>query len=224
MSPNPEPIPSDPVATLREVGVIAVLRAPSAGTAVRAAEALIAGGVRGIEITYSTPDAAQAIRELCGRFSGTAYVGAGTILSAGQAEEAADAGARFLVTPGAHRPTVSAMVGTGVAVFCGALTPGEVMTAIELGSAAIKIFPASLGGPPYLASLRGPFPATPFLPTGGVTAENLGSWIGAGATAVGAGSELCSVADMAAGSWDAIRQRGSAFARAYRDVRKAVAA
>ena len=103
------------------------------------------------------------------------------------------------------------MLATGRVTMLGALTPTEVMVARRLGAHVVKIFPASLGGPAYLQSLRGPFPAVPFMPTGGVNAGNIAHWFAAGAVAVGAGSELVSAAAMKAGDWDAI----SATARAF---------
>ncbi len=98
--------------------------------------------------------------------------------------------------------------------MAGALTPTEVMRADHLGVHVVKLFPASLGGPEYVRSLRGPFPDTPFMPTGGVSAENLSEWLAAGVVAVGAGSELCSGADIQAGRFDAIEANARRFARA----------
>ena len=95
------------------------------------------------------------------------------------------------------------MLATGATTMGGALTPTEVMRAVKLGVDVVKVFPASLGGPAYVKSLRGPFPDVPFMPTGGVSADNLGDWLAAGVIAVGAGSELCSAA----------RHRGGRFAR-----------
>ena len=204
---------------LERAGVLAVLRAPSAALAVQAVDALVAGGVRGIEITYSTPDAARAIAESARRHGDQIYLGAGTVLTPAQADEAVEAGAAFLVSPGTDEPLVAAMRATGVAVFTGALTPSEVMAALRLGVDAVKIFPASLGGPTYLKSLRGPFPDVAFMPTGGVNAGNIKDWLAAGAVAVGAGSELCSPAAMAAGRWDQVEAAAREFSAAYRAAR-----
>lgn len=203
------------LAALRATGVIAVLRAPSAGHAVRTVDALVAGGITGIEITYSTPQAADAIREIDQRHGEKVYLGAGTILTVAQAKEAVDAGARFLVSPGTDPSLAEVMVDTGAAVILGALTPSEVMTAVRLGAHAVKIFPASLGGPGYLKSLRGPFPDVPLMPTGGVNAGNIAEWLGAGAIAVGAGGELCSASAMAADRWDEIQNTARQFADAF---------
>jgi 2-dehydro-3-deoxyphosphogluconate aldolase/(4S)-4-hydroxy-2-oxoglutarate aldolase len=194
--------------------VLAVVRAPSADSAVRAADALVAGGVTGIEITYSTPDAASAIRRVADRYGDAVLIGAGTVTTPDQAAQAADAGARFLVSPGTRRRLTEAMRATGLLVLTGALTPSEVMAAVEYGADVVKIFPASLGGPAFLRSLRGPFPDVPLMPTGGVTPDNLGEWLDAGAIAVGAGSDLVSTADLAAGRYDEVERRARLFAAA----------
>lgn len=201
---------------LERAGVLAVLRAPSARQAVHAVDALVAGGVTGIEITYSTPDATDAIAEVARRHGHGIYLGAGTVMTRAHAQDAVAAGATFLVSPGTDEPMVAIMKETGAAVFTGALTPSEVMTAIRLDVHAVKIFPASLGGPAYLKSLRGPFPDVAFMPTGGVNADNIKDWLAAGAVAVGAGSELCSSAAMAAGRWDEIEASARRFSAAYR--------
>lgn len=212
-------VTADPLEPVRRSGVLAVLRAPSARVAVSAAEALIRGGVTGIEITYSTPDAAAAIRELAAPGRGDVVVGAGTITDPAQADEAARAGAAFLVSPGTRPHLVAAMRDTGRVVMAGALTPTEVMLALELQADVVKVFPAALGGPAYLRALRGPFPQAPLMPTGGVSAENLTEWFRAGAIAVGAGGELCPSADLAAGRFDEIERRGRAFAAALAALR-----
>ena len=204
---------------LEAAGVLAVLRAPSAEQAVLAVDALVAGGVTGVEITFSTPDATEAIAEVARRHGDAIYLGAGTVLTSEQAQQAVAAGATFLVSPGTDEPIVSAMRATGAAVFTGALTPSEVMAALRLDVHAVKIFPASLGGPAYLKSLRGPFPDVAFMPTGGVNAGNIKDWLAAGAVAVGAGSELCSAAAMAAGRWDQIEASAREFSAALQAAR-----
>ncbi|SEG44462.1 2-dehydro-3-deoxyphosphogluconate aldolase / (4S)-4-hydroxy-2-oxoglutarate aldolase [Saccharopolyspora kobensis] len=203
---------------LRRTGVIAVLRAPSADVAVRASEALIAGGVTGIEVTYSTPGAPTAIERLRQAHGDAVHLGAGTIRTAEQAAEAAAAGAQFLVSPGTDPEVARAMLGTGVDVLLGALTPSEVMAAHRLGAHAVKIFPASLGGPAYLKALRGPFPDIAMMPTGGVASDNIADWLDAGAVAVGAGGELCPKAAMLAEDWDEIRAIARKFALAHREA------
>lgn len=203
--------PRDILATLKSTRVLAVLRGPSAESAVRAADALIAGGVTGLEITYSTPDAPTVIRELDARYGDRIYLGAGTVTTPDEATRAADAGARFLVSPGTRRTLTAAMKATGLFVMTGALTPSEVMAAIEYGTDVVKIFPASLGGPAFLKSLRGPFPDVPLMPTGGVTPENIDDWFAAGAVAVGVGGDLVSGADLAAGRYDEVERKARLF-------------
>jgi 2-dehydro-3-deoxyphosphogluconate aldolase/(4S)-4-hydroxy-2-oxoglutarate aldolase len=118
------------------------------------------------------------------------------------------------VSPGTTDELAQAMLATGVPVLLGALTPSEVMHVAELGSHGVKVFPASLGGPAYLRALRTPFPDVPMMPTGGVNAANLAEWLRAGAVAVGAGGELCSTADLAAGRFGEVEDRARDFAEA----------
>ncbi|MCU1635062.1 MAG: 2-dehydro-3-deoxyphosphogluconate aldolase [Cryobacterium sp.] len=205
---------TDHLAILKSTRVLAVVRAPSAQSALLAADALVAGGVTGLEITYSTPDAPAVIRELNDRYGETIYLGAGTVTTEDEAARAAAAGAQFLVSPGTRRTLTEAMKATGLLVMTGALTPSEVMAAQEYGTDVVKIFPASLGGPAFLRSLRGPFPDVPLMPTGGVTPENMGEWFQAGAVAVGAGSDLVSAADLAASRYDEVERKARLFAPA----------
>lgn len=204
--------------SISRAGVIAVLRGPSADAAVAAATALIAGGVTAIEVTYSTPDAAATITRIRAEHP-DAIVGAGTLTRIEQVDEAAGAGAAFLVSPGTTAPIATAMVGTGLPTMTGTLTPSEVMTALDLGVTALKVFPGSMAGPGYLKALRGPFPEVPLMPTGGVSADNLADWLAAGAFAVGAGSELCGAADMAAGAWSQITAKAERFSAALASAR-----
>jgi len=221
MTDHPFELPAaDSLAALRAATVVAVLRAPSAAAGIRATDALVAGGVTGIEITYSTPDAAAVLREVRRRHGPGVYLGAGTVLTAAQADEAVDAGAEFLVSPGTAPALTRAMLSTGLTVLSGALTPSEVIAAVSLGVHVVKLFPASLGGPAFLRALRGPFPHVSFVPTGGVTADNLGEWLAAGAVAVGAGGELCSARAMAQGDWPAITAVAERFTAAARRARE----
>lgn len=207
------------LARLGEAGVVAVVRAPDRVGALRAVDALLAGGIRAIEITFTTPDAAGVIASLSDRTEAGFVLGAGTVLTAHQAEEAAAAGASFIVTPGTTPALAAAVTATRTAAIFGAYTPTEVIRVLELGADAVKVFPASLGGPRYLAALRAPFPDLVVMPTGGVTAENLGDWFAAGAFCVGAGGELCSGTLIAQGQWDEIERRAKAFAGAVARLR-----
>ena len=210
---------TDRLTPARTAGVLAVLRAPSPESALDAAEAIIRGGIPGIEVTYSTPDAPAVIRELIRRHGDAAYIGAGTVTTAEQAEAATDAGAAFLVSPGTVPDLTRTMLETGRIVMTGALTPSEVMVALDLGVDVVKIFPASLGGPSYLGALRGPFPGAPLMPTGGVNPDNLADWFAAGAVAVGAGGDLANSASIAAADWADLESRAARFASALAAVR-----
>jgi len=210
---------TDRLSRARTAGVLAVLRAPSPESALEAADAIIRGGIPGIEVTYSTPDAPAVIRELIARHGDAAYIGAGTVTTPEQAAAAAEAGAEFLVSPGTLPALTRAMLDTGRVVMTGALTPTEVMTALELGVDVVKIFPASLGGPSYLGALRGPFPDAPLMPTGGVKPENVADWFAAGAVAVGAGGDLANSASITAGNWADLEARAARFAAALAAAR-----
>ena len=210
---------TDRLAPLRAATVIAVLRAPSAEAGISAVDALVRGGVTGIEVTYSTPGTAEVIAEVRRRHGDAVLLGAGTVLTPEHAHEAVEAGAEFLVSPGTEPALADAMLATGATVLAGALTPSEVMATAARGVHAVKLFPASLGGPAFLRALRGPFPDVDFVPTGGVSPDNLGDWLAAGAVAVGAGGELCSVPAMRAGDWAALTETAARFTAAARRAR-----
>ena len=179
--------------TLKATGVVAVIRGSSADEAVAMSEALLRGGVTGIEITYSTPDCCAAIQRVAATASETgAVVGVGTVRSVDQLLAARDAGATFAVSPHFDRAIVSRAVQENIPMLPGAITPTEVVTAFDAGATVIKIFPGSLVGPSYLKALRGPLPDIPLMPTGGVSVENMGEWFEAGAVAVGMGGKLAS--------------------------------
>jgi 2-dehydro-3-deoxyphosphogluconate aldolase/(4S)-4-hydroxy-2-oxoglutarate aldolase len=176
---------------IEQLGVLAVLRGPSPDLTIRMVAALVEGGITGIEITFSTPNAAQVVRSLDQEFGSQILLGMGTLTLPGQVKEAMDAGAKFLVSPHIESTLAETMASCGLPVMMGALTPSEVMQAWTSGSDVVKVFPGSLGGPTYMKALKGPFPEIPMMPTGGVNENNLEEWFAAGAFAVGAGSNLC---------------------------------
>ena len=204
---------------LKEIGLIAVIRGPSPELTVQMVEALVAGGVLGIEITYSTPKAAEVVRTLDQKYGERIVLGMGTLVKPEQAEEAKAAGARFLVSPVCEPELGRAMIATGLAIMIGAITPTEVYQAYCLGSDVVKIFPGSLVGPAYIKSLKGPFPYIPMMPTGGVSATNVGEWFAAGVFGVGAGSELCPTNLAKEGRFDEITRRAEEFMRAVANAR-----
>jgi 2-dehydro-3-deoxyphosphogluconate aldolase/(4S)-4-hydroxy-2-oxoglutarate aldolase len=199
---------------IKEVGLLAVIRGPSPELTVKMVGALVSGGVTGIEITYSTPNAAEVVAVLAAEFGEQILLGMGTLTEIEHAEEAVRAGATFLVSPHCEANLAAAMRATGLPLMMGALTPTEVLHAYRSGSDVVKVFPGSLGGPDYLKTLRGPFPHIPMMPTGGVSLENIPRWFAAGAFAVGAGSNLCPTAWAKEGRFDEI----SALARQFSEV------
>jgi 2-dehydro-3-deoxyphosphogluconate aldolase/(4S)-4-hydroxy-2-oxoglutarate aldolase len=194
-----------------ELGVLAVIRGPSSELTVKMVEALAAGGVKGIEITYSTPDAAQVVRTLADKFGSDILLGMGTLTKVEQVAEAKAAGAQFLVSPHCNPELAKAMVASNLAVMIGALTPTEVELAYRLGADVVKIFPGSLVGPGYIKALKGPFPEIPMMPTGGVSIDNVAEWFAAGVIAVGAGSELCPSQFAREGRFNEITERARTF-------------
>jgi len=204
---------------VRKAGVISVIRGPSVDLTLKMVEALIAGGVNSIEITYSTPNAAQVTYSLNQRFGDDILLGMGTLTMPAQAQEAKDAGARFIVSPHCEEKLASAMVATGLPIMMGAFTPSEIVASHRLGSSIVKLFPGSLGGPKYLKSIRGPFPDIPIMPTGGVSMDNISEWYDAGAVAVGAGSNLCPTKLALDGKFDEITTRAQGYIKAINSYR-----
>lgn len=203
------------IETLTADRALAVVRAPRIDDPAALCRALAAGGIRVVEFTFTTPGVEAVIAEAASAAEQHgALVGAGTVTDARAAEVAIAAGARFLVTPGISEGAAAVARDAGVPIMLGALSPTEVMRAVELGSAAVKIFPASTVGPGHLKDLRGPFPAVPFVPSGGLHADNAGQWMTAGALAVTAGSSVVSAADIEAAAWEAVTERARAFSRA----------
>jgi len=196
---------------VRALGLLAVIRGPAADLTVKMVEALVAGGVLGIEITYTTPDAEGVVRTLSQMFGDRILLGMGTVTKPEQAASAKQAGARFLVSPVCEAALLKSMTSTNLLTMAGALTPTEVFQAYSLGSDVVKVFPGSLGGPAYVKALRGPFPDIPIMPTGGVSSANVTDWFAAGVIAVGAGSELCPPQLAREGRFAEITQRAADF-------------
>ncbi|MFH9350654.1 bifunctional 4-hydroxy-2-oxoglutarate aldolase/2-dehydro-3-deoxy-phosphogluconate aldolase [Kitasatospora sp. NPDC017646] len=196
---------------LRDDPVIAVVRAPRIPDAAALCAALAEGGIGFTEFTYTTADVTDHLA-LASRAGWR--VGVGTVLSAEQAERGIDAGASFLVTPGCRPEVAEAGRARGVPVVLGALTPTEVARAVDLGAAAVKIFPARSFGPGYFKDLRGPYPDVPLVASGGVNAGNAAEFLAQGALAVCAGTDVVPPAAVEAGDWAEITRRARAFTRA----------
>lgn len=183
-------------------GVIAIARGLMPDVLVRACQGLIDGGLSSVEVTLNTPDALLSIAALTTDFAGALTVGAGTVLSIEEAAEAVDSGARFLVMPHTDEELIRAAARTGVPVFPGAMTPSEVIRAWHAGANAVKVFPAGSLGAGYIRELRAPIPDIPLMPTGGISAENAGDFVRAGASMLAVGGWL-----MGSGAADVVAAR-----------------
>jgi 2-dehydro-3-deoxyphosphogluconate aldolase / (4S)-4-hydroxy-2-oxoglutarate aldolase len=181
---------SDVVDRLASARIVPVLTAADADEAERACEALLAGGLTCVEIAFRTDAAADAIRRVAR--NGDLLVGAGTILAPDQLARAVDAGARFAVAPGTNDAVVDAARETGVSFFPGVATPSEIESARSRGCHVLKVFPASLvGGPAFLQAMAPVYPDVRFVPTGGIGAENLSSYLGLPSVLACAGTWIC---------------------------------
>jgi 2-dehydro-3-deoxyphosphogluconate aldolase / (4S)-4-hydroxy-2-oxoglutarate aldolase len=191
----------------RANAVLGIVRFREAGDLDGTLDALVEGGVHLLEVTLDTPGALDAIERAAGNGRS---IGAGTVVTAEQVRACADAGAAFVVSPGLVLEVVEAAAGLGIEALPGVLTPTEVQQATSHGAQTVKLFPASLGGPDYLRSLRGPFPTVGLVPTGGVGIDQVAAYLAAGATAVGLGGALVGTAPPASrAERDAIVARAS---------------
>ena len=194
---------------------VTVVRAPQLCDVDSLVAALATGGLRAVELTLTTPGVLAGLADA--KLSGDAVVGVGTVLTVHDAEAAIDAGAQFLVTPAVREGVAQAAARHDVPVIMGALTPTEVMAAIDLGAAAVKIFPARTAGPQYLRDLHGPFPGLPMIPSGGINAGNAAEYLAAGAIAVTAGTDVVAPDLVTAGDWAAITDRAKRFVAAINE-------
>ena len=183
------------VRKIEEIGIVPVVRAANVDEARRAVDAICSGCIPLIEITMTVPNAPAMIQELVREYGNDVLTGAGSVTTAKQAEICLDAGAQFLVSPGLSIPVLQTAAKRGILAIPGALTPTEVMAALDAGVHLIKIFPCgSAGGPKHIKALRAPFPQTRFIPTGGVNLSNAAEYFAAGSFALGVGADLVDLA------------------------------
>lgn len=180
------------LSTIRKCGLVAVVRARDGDDARRIADACIAGGVAGIELTYTVPGITDIIRTLAKEYKGNDrfIIGAGTVLDSETARDAILAGAQYVVSPYLNLDMVKLCNRYRVPVMPGAMTIKEAVEVMEAGADIIKIFPGELFGPKIISAIKGPLPQARMMPTGGVSVDNVAEWVKAGAVAVGAGSSL----------------------------------
>ena len=207
------------IAQIKAERAVAVIRTDSIERALAVARAVIDGGFRAIEITYSFAGATDAIAKLTETNESDLLIGAGTILNRQQVHEAVGAGARFLVSPCVLPEVIDAAHELEVTVIPGAFTPTEIYTAYSLGADIVKIFPAVRFGPEYLRAVRGPLPQIPIMPTSGVDVSNVAEWFRAGAVAVGAVSSVLDPVLIQNGEWNELTNRAREFINAVRAAR-----
>ena len=204
---------------IRESGLVAVVRAEKAEQAERIAEALAAGGVIAVEITFTVPGAADVIKTLAETYkSGEVIIGAGTVLDSETARVAILHGAQFIVSPYFNRDMLKLCHRYRVACMPGAMTVKETAEAMEAGADLVKIFPGELFGPAIIKAIKGPLPHAPLMPTGGVSLDNVAEWIKAGSVAVGVGSTL--TAGAKTGDYESVSTAAKQFIEKINKARK----
>jgi len=197
------------LAGIRATRLVAIVRGSDGEAAAAAALAAMAEGFRYVEIALTTPAALAAIRTVRGAAPAGCFVGAGTVLTAADVADVAAAGGQFMVTP-SLASSIDESARLGIPILAGALTPSEAYEAMNRGATAVKLFPASLGGPGYLKALRDPFPGIPFIAVGGVGLDEAAAYWDAGAIAVGLGGPLFGDAG-SGGDLGPVRERARAF-------------
>ncbi len=205
--------------TIETDGAVAIVRLDDLSAAVPLTEALVRGGVRAVEFTFTNPLAGRVIEEVRQALGDKAIIGAGSVLDPETARTAILAGAQFVVTPTLKTETITLCNRYGVPTIIGAFTPTEILTAWEAGANVVKVFPATVGGPSYLKDVRGPLPQVKLTPTGGVSFENAADFIRAGAVAVAMGSNLVDAKTVKAKQWDVLEERARRLIQIVRDAR-----
>jgi 2-dehydro-3-deoxyphosphogluconate aldolase / (4S)-4-hydroxy-2-oxoglutarate aldolase len=208
------PASSSPLQRVLDRAIVAVIRAESPDLLVDVAEALVAGGVEVMEVTFTVPRVTQVLEKVASRLGSRILLGAGTVLDAETARTAILAGAEFIVAPAVNLEVIELCRRYSKLVMPGALTPTEVVTAWQAGADIVKIFPSELTGPKYLKALHGPLPQVRLMPTGGVNLDTAEDFLKAGACALGIGSSLVEPQAVASGDLKKIES----LARQYVEI------
>ncbi len=199
--------------------IIAIIRAKSTNELIEAAAAIHAGGVNVIEVTMTTPNALQVIREVSSAYGDTVLVGAGSVLDAETARAVMLAGAEFIVSPITKPDVIEICNRYSKVVIPGAFTPTEILAAWEAGADYVKVFPSSGVGAAYIKDVKAPLPHIPLVPTGGINAENAAEFMSAGATALGVGSALVNNKLIEAGEFAGLTERAQNLVAAVQRAR-----
>lgn len=206
--------PSQTLSQIEHGRVVAILRGDFGGREQEMVAAMIEGGLTAVEVTLNSPDALKKIAQLATRFSEHCAIGAGTVLTPSEVQQVADAGGRFIVSPNCDPRVIQASKTHNLVSLPGAFTPTEIVSAIEAGADAVKLFPATSLGPGYVKAVRAPLNDVRLIPTGGVTPEMAREYLAVGAWAVGVGSELLGKEILADTSFVMLRERTAAFVAA----------
>jgi 2-dehydro-3-deoxyphosphogluconate aldolase/(4S)-4-hydroxy-2-oxoglutarate aldolase len=212
---------SDVIQQIEATGVVAIIRAADSGQLIEVVSALREGGVTCIEVTMTTPNALEVIRQARAACADAAAIGVGTVLDADTARAAILAGAQFVVAPILDLATIETCKRYSVPVMPGAMTPTEIVRAWQAGADFVKVFPTSTLGPTFIKDLRGPLPQIRIVPTGGVTLETVAEFIKAGSAAVGVGGALVSSQALKNRDFAAIRRTAADFLERVRQTRAA---
>lgn len=210
---------TDIVDELIRQGAIAVVRMEHSEKLIRVVEALAEGGLTAIEITLTTPRAMELISEISSRFGDSILLGVGSVLRAEDARTAIDMGARYVVSPNFKADIIDTAHARNVPALAGAFTPTEIQTATDAGADIVKVFPAGVVGMGFFKAVLAPMPLSRLMPTGGVTLENTGDWIRAGACAVGIGSALLDLEAIATGAFQTLTERAVTLLRSIEEAR-----
>jgi len=207
------------VQQLTEYGIVAVIRANSKEEGVKIVDAVTKGGINAIEVTMTVPGAIDVIKELTEIYKDNAEVliGAGTVLDPETARACILAGAKYIVSPSLNPETIKLCNRYRIAVMPGIMTVKEAIEALELGVEIVKVFPGNVFGPQIISSLKGPLPHANFMPTGGVSLDNVKDWIKAGAVAVGTGGDLTKGAKT--GDYELVTATAAKFVEAVKKAR-----
>ena len=208
------------VRAIEELGIVAVIRIRDPRRLRSVIDAIAAGGVKVMEVTMTVPNAVAMIAEIAPTLPSDFLLGAGTVLDVAGARAVIDAGARFIVAPVFRPDVVDTCHERGVPVCPGCFSPTEILDAHDRGADIVKVFPATALGPQFIKDIRAPMPQLKLMPTGGVTLDNAGDWIRAGAVAVGVGSALLDAAAIDEGRFEVITANAKRIVASVTSVRK----
>jgi 2-dehydro-3-deoxyphosphogluconate aldolase / (4S)-4-hydroxy-2-oxoglutarate aldolase len=204
---------------IRATGSFLIIRLEDEDDAYQVAKAAIRGGMRALEVTYSVPGALRVVEQLTKEHADDGIlIGVGTVIDAQSAYAAIEAGARMLVSPHVSPEMIATANRYQAVSICGAFTPTEMFTAVELGADIVKLFPADAVGPAYVKNVLAPFPQIPIAPTGGVSPETVQAWFDAGVAACGIGSYITKAAQ-GTGDYSLVTEATARFLQAVAAAR-----